>query len=269
MEYPMICFNFGRCEKDGTYAERTKYGMISVIIHEVGHNFFPMIINSDERQWAWMDEGLNSFIEAQYTAKYQPAYREAYLPREYTTRASMDQVDALQHALHFSNTLQPPATSPESQQQAQYFFSAYTMPAQGLQMMMGMEGEEVMKKMFRQYFADHQFSHVTPAHLSNSFEQACDCDLSWYFDGWIHHAHEIDYRISHFDREKKEVTFVNHGPADIPLRFNTYKDGQQIREHTLNGFKQSISITGLMKFICMKGSWVSTGIGVPISIPAL
>src|SRR5665811_325010 len=63
MEYPMICFNGGRPDKDGTYSERTKYGMIGVIIHEVGHNFFPMIVNSDERQWTWMDEGLNSFLE--------------------------------------------------------------------------------------------------------------------------------------------------------------------------------------------------------------
>src|SRR5690606_41394492 len=63
MEYPMICFNGGRPEPDGTYSERTKYGMISVIIHEVGHNYFPMIINSDERQWTWMDEGLNTFLQ--------------------------------------------------------------------------------------------------------------------------------------------------------------------------------------------------------------
>ena len=63
MEYPMICFNGGRPEEDGTYSEGTKYGMISVIIHEVGHNFFPMIINSDERQWTWMDEGLNTFVQ--------------------------------------------------------------------------------------------------------------------------------------------------------------------------------------------------------------
>jgi hypothetical protein len=63
MEYPMICFNYGRTNKDGTYSESTKYGMLGVIIHEVGHNFFPMIVNSDERQWTWMDEGLNSFVE--------------------------------------------------------------------------------------------------------------------------------------------------------------------------------------------------------------
>ena len=63
MEYPMICFNGGRPESDGTYSERTKWGMIGVIIHEVGHNYFPMIVNSDERQWTWMDEGLNSFLQ--------------------------------------------------------------------------------------------------------------------------------------------------------------------------------------------------------------
>ncbi len=59
----MICFNYGRTEKDGTYSEDNKNGMIGVVIHEVGHNFFPMIINSDERQWSWMDEGLNTFVE--------------------------------------------------------------------------------------------------------------------------------------------------------------------------------------------------------------
>ena len=63
MEYPQICFNFGRPNPDGTYSDRTKYRMLGVIIHEVGHNFFPMIVNSDERQWTWMDEGLNSFVQ--------------------------------------------------------------------------------------------------------------------------------------------------------------------------------------------------------------
>lgn len=74
MEYPMICFNGGRPEKDGTYSERTKYGMISVIIHEVGHNFFPMIISSDERQWTWMDEGLNTFLQYLTEQEWQRNY---------------------------------------------------------------------------------------------------------------------------------------------------------------------------------------------------
>lgn len=63
MEYPMVSFNGGKPEPDGTYSRGRKYGLIGVIIHEVGHNFFPMIVNSDERQWGWMDEGLNTFVE--------------------------------------------------------------------------------------------------------------------------------------------------------------------------------------------------------------
>lgn len=228
MEYPMVA-------QIGYMGDSASLDL--VIAHEIGHTWLYGILANNERANPWMDEGLNSFIEAQYMARYHPSHREVYLPRDYLTRASMPQDDALQHSLHFNNTLQPPATPPDDQLQPQHYFSAYLLPAQGLQLMMGMEGEAVMKKMFRQYFNDHQFSHVTPAELSTSFEKACNCDLSWYFDGWIHHAHEIDYRISHFNKEKKKVTFVNHGPADIPLRFNTYNGGQQIRAHTLEGFK--------------------------------
>ena len=74
MEYPMICFNYGRADEDGTYTERAKYGAISVIIHEVGHNYFPMIINSDERQWTWFDEGINSFMQFLAEQEFDPNY---------------------------------------------------------------------------------------------------------------------------------------------------------------------------------------------------
>lgn len=228
MEYPMVA-QIGYMDDSAS--------LDLVIAHEIGHTWLYGILANNERLHPWLDEGLNSFIESQYAAKYHPSYRETFLSAEYETSASMSQYDALQHALHFSKTLQPPATAPDEQQPAQYLFSAYVLPAQGLQMMLAMEGEETMKKMFRQYYADHKFSQVSPGDMAKTFEQACSCDLTWFFDGWINHAHEIDYRISHFDREKKEVTFVNHGPVDIPLKFNTYKDGQQIREHALKGFK--------------------------------
>jgi hypothetical protein len=87
MEYPMICFNGGRPEADGTYSEGEKYGMWGVIIHEVGHNFFPMIINSDERQWTWMDEGLNTFVqyltEQEWERGYPSRRGPAYLIADY------------------------------------------------------------------------------------------------------------------------------------------------------------------------------------------
>ena len=74
MEYPMICFNFGRPNPDGTFSQRTLEGMVGVIVHEVGHNYFPMIINNDERQWAWMDEGINTFLEHQTIVENYPSY---------------------------------------------------------------------------------------------------------------------------------------------------------------------------------------------------
>ena len=80
MEYPMICWNYGRPEEDGTYSDRVKFGMISVIIHEVGHNYFPMIVNSDERQWGWMDEGINTFVQYVAEQEFAETYPEAVAP---------------------------------------------------------------------------------------------------------------------------------------------------------------------------------------------
>ncbi|MEL6945058.1 MAG: M1 family aminopeptidase [Bacteroidota bacterium] len=74
MEYPMICFNYGRSADDDTYTERTKWGAIGVIIHEVGHNYFPMIVNSDERQWTWMDEGINSYLDYITQEEFDPTF---------------------------------------------------------------------------------------------------------------------------------------------------------------------------------------------------
>ena len=72
MEYPMICFNGERPKKDGTYSKSTLTGLVQVVIHEIGHNFFPMIVNSDERQWSWMDEGINTFLEKETTRLRYP-----------------------------------------------------------------------------------------------------------------------------------------------------------------------------------------------------
>ena len=99
MEYPMICFNYGRPNPDGTYSDRTKNGMIGVITHEVGHNFFPMIVNSDERQWTWMDEGLNSFVEILAELDYDPKFNTGNLPKDIVTRYMGGDQKRLSHQL--------------------------------------------------------------------------------------------------------------------------------------------------------------------------
>ncbi|HNA92352.1 MAG TPA: M1 family metallopeptidase, partial [Chitinophagaceae bacterium] len=98
MEYPMICFNYGRTEKDGSYSEGTKYGMIGVVTHEVGHNFFPMIINSDERQWSWMDEGLNTFVQYLTQEMWDSKYFNTRGPARFITdymKLSKDQLEPI------------------------------------------------------------------------------------------------------------------------------------------------------------------------------
>ena len=207
------------------------------IAHEIGHTWLYGILANDERTHPWMDEGLNSFLERQYTARYHPGYEEPVFPKFFSQKGSMKEIDALEHTIRFQNDLEPPATDPEFQLGDQYLFSAYVLPPQGLEMMQAMRGREQMKSMFRTYFAEHQFSHVSPDDLRASFESSCQCDLTWFFDQWIHHAHEVDYRLQCFDRQEKEITLINKGYAMVPLRITTYKNGRLLLDHWLNGFE--------------------------------
>lgn len=184
MEYPMICFNFGRCEKDGTYGEGTKNGMLGVVIHEVGHNFFPMIINSDERQWTWMDEGLNSFVE--YLAeelwdnKYPVGKGPAYKIVDYM-KLPKDQ-------------LEPIMTNSENI--IQFGPNAYSKPATGLNILREtIMGRESFDYAFREYARRWAFKHPTPADLFRTMEDASAEDLDWFWRGWFYGTEPCDIAI--------------------------------------------------------------------------
>jgi len=184
MEYPMICFNFGRCEKDGTYAEGTKNGMLGVVIHEVGHNFFPMIINSDERQWTWMDEGLNSFVE--YLAeelwdnKFPVSKGPAYKIVDYM-KLPKDQ-------------LEPIMTNSENI--IQFGPNAYSKPATGLNILREtIMGRENFDYAFREYARRWAFKHPTPADLFRTMEDASAEDLDWFWRGWFYGTEACDISI--------------------------------------------------------------------------
>ncbi|HRD57606.1 MAG TPA: M1 family metallopeptidase [Ferruginibacter sp.] len=174
MEYPMICFNFGRCEKDGTYSEGTKNGMIGVIIHEVGHNFFPMIINSDERQWTWMDEGLNSFLEylseELWDNKFPSSKGAAYKIVDYM-KMPKDQ-------------LEPIMTNSENI--IMFGPNAYSKPATGLNILREtIMGRELFDYAFKEYARRWAFKHPTPADLFRTMEDASAVDLDWFWRGWF------------------------------------------------------------------------------------
>jgi hypothetical protein len=192
MEYPMICFNFGRCEKDAegkysansTYSEGTKNGMLGVVIHEVGHNFFPMIINSDERQWSWMDEGLNTFVEylteELWDNKFPVGRGPAYKIVDYM-KLPKDQ-------------LEPIMTNSENI--IQFGPNAYSKPATGLNILREtLMGRDLFDYSFKEYARRWAFKHPTPADLFRTMEDASGEDLDWFWRGWFYNTDPVDIAL--------------------------------------------------------------------------
>ncbi|MGI4022543.1 MAG: M1 family metallopeptidase [Janthinobacterium lividum] len=184
MEYPMICFNYGRAEKDGTYSEATKNGMIGVITHEVGHNFFPMIVNSDERQWTWMDEGLNTFCQFlaeqdwdnNFPSQRGPAYKIVdymKLPKD---------------------ELEPIMTNSENI--ARFGPNAYAKPATALNILREtVMGRKLFDYAFKTYAQRWAFKHPTPADFFRTMEDASAVDLDWFWRGWFYGTDVVDISL--------------------------------------------------------------------------
>lgn len=222
MEYPMICFNFGRTEKDGTYSEGIKNGMIGVIIHEVGHNFFPMIINSDERQWSWMDEGLNTFVEylteERWDTKFPSRRGPAHTIVDYM-RLPKDQ-------------LEPIMTNSENI--IQFGPNAYSKPATGLNILREtIMGRELFDKAFKMYSKRWAFKHPEPADFFRTMNDASAENLDWFWRGWFYGIDPVDISIDKvtvatpdLDETPKpqEVTYT----VDKPLQ-NSFEDISKIR----------------------------------------
>ena len=182
MEYPMICFNGPRPNPDGTYSAQTKYGLISVVIHEVGHNYFPMIVNSDERQWTWMDEGLNTFLqflaESEWEKNYPSRRGEAQYIGDYML--SENQV--------------PIMTNSESV--LQFGNNAYGKPATALNILREtVMGRDLFDFAFKQYSQRWKFKRPMPADFFRSMEDASGVDLDWFWHGWFYTTDHVDISI--------------------------------------------------------------------------
>ena len=184
MEYPMICFNGGRPESDGTYSEGTKYGMIGVIIHEVGHNFFPMIINSDERQWTWMDEGLNTFVQYLTEQEWDHDYPSRRGPA----------AKIVPYMSGPKEQIVPIMTNSESI--LQFGNNAYGKPATALNILREtVMGRELFDYAFKEYSRRWAFKHPTPADLFRTMEDASGVDLDWFWRGWFYTTDHVDIAI--------------------------------------------------------------------------
>ena len=187
MEYPMISFNGPRPEKDGTYSAGTKWGLVGVVIHEVGHNWFPMFINSDERQWTWMDEGLNTFCqylaEQEWERKYPSGRGEPDRMVEYMT----------------SPTQEPIMTNSESVRRLGP--NAYAKPATALNILREtVLGRELFDFAFREYCRRWAFKRPEPADFFRSMEDASGVDLDWFWRGWFYTTRPVDFSITKLTR---------------------------------------------------------------------
>mgnify|MGYP002381507521 CR=1 FL=1 len=204
MEYPMICFNFGRTEKDGTYTEGSKNGMILVIIHEVGHNFFPMIINSDERQWSWMDEGLNTFVqyltEREFDATYPSQRGPAYKMTDYM-RLPKNQLEPI-----MSNSENIIGFGP----------NAYGKPATALNILREtVMGRELFDFAFKQYCTRWAFKHPEPGDFFRTMEDASAVDLDWFWRGWFYDIDPVDVSV-----DTVKVWTISKGEK-VPVKMDT------------------------------------------------
>lgn len=204
MEYPMICYNFGRPDKKGNYSDRTKYGMISVIIHEVGHNFFPMIINSDERQWTWMDEGLNTF--SQYIAEqdFGEWYPKALSPNDKTYPSRRGPAKNIVRYMGGNQDYIAPIMT-KGLNTYQFGNNAYGKPATALNILREtIMGRELFDYSFREYAQRWMFKHPTPEDFFRTMEDASAIDLDWFWRGWFYTTDYTDIGIK--DVKKYAVT---------------------------------------------------------------
>lgn len=195
MEYPMICYNFGRPDKDGNYSDRTKYGMISVIIHEVGHNFFPMIVNSDERQWTWMDEGLNTF--SQYVAEqdFGEWYPKALSPNDKAYPSRRGPAKNIVRYMGGNQDYIAPIMT-KGLNTYQFGNNAYSKPATALNILREtIMGRELFDYSFREYANRWMFKHPTPEDFFRTMEDASAVDLDWFWRGWFYTTDYTDIGI--------------------------------------------------------------------------
>ena len=204
MEYPMICFNYGRTDKEGNYTEAIKYGMIGVIIHEVGHNFFPMIINSDERQWSWMDEGLNTFVQFLTEQEFDNNYPSRRGPAHKI-------VDYMKLP---KNRLEPIMTNSENI--IEFGPNAYAKPATALNILREtVMGRDLFDFAFKEYCNRWAFKHPRPSDFFRTMEDASGIDLDWYWRAWFYDIEPVDISLD------SAWGFQVNTPKTVPVKMDT------------------------------------------------
>jgi hypothetical protein len=228
MEYPMICFNYGRPKKDGSYTPQLKQGMIGVIVHEVGHNFFPMIINNDERQTTWMDEGVNSFVQL-------VTELERYPDIDWSRGKPSGIVNYFKGD---KNLMRPLMTN--SEQVIQFGPEQYAKAATALYILREtVMGKDLFDKSFKEYCQRWAFKHPKPGDFFRTLEDASAVDLDWFWKGWFYTTDVNDQTIDQVkwfrlktDKSNLEHKNVSAQKGDLAAKgdekkFDNFNNGPQ------------------------------------------
>jgi len=203
MEYPMICFNGGRTDKDGKFTDNVKYRTILVIIHEVGHNYFPMIINSDERQWTWMDEGINTFLQYQTERAWTDESGKPFPSRRGPAKLIVPYMKG------DKRYISPIMTNSESI--FQFGNNAYGKPCTALNILREtVMGPELFDYAFKIYANRWKFKHPSPADFFRTMEDASSVDLDWFWRGWFYTTDHCDVAIT----DVKQLRVDNQRPEE-------------------------------------------------------
>lgn len=205
MEYPMICWNYGRPDENGKISDRVKYGMLGVIIHEVGHNFFPMIVNSDERQWTWMDEGLNTFLEYLTEQEFDKDFPADRGPAKSIVPYMKGNQQFLEPIMSHGDVV--------------YNFgaNAYGKPATGLNILREtIMGHELFDHAFKTYANRWKFKHPTPEDFFRTMEDASAVDLDWFWKGWFYSTDVVDLGI----KNVKQFYVTEDATKEVKESFN-------------------------------------------------
>jgi len=233
MEYPMICFNFGRPNPDGTYSDATKHRMVMVVIHEVGHNFFPMIINSDERQWTWMDEGLNTFLQYRTEQEQYENYPSRRGPAK----------NIVPYMKGDKANISPIMTN--SEQIKQFGNNGYAKPATAMNILREtIMGPELFDKAFKTYAERWAFKHPEPADFFRTMEDASAVDLDWFWRGWFYGTEHVDLTVENvrwFKIRDSEASLEGRNQkGQIKSSGNVDSDGNNI---DFSGGYETLTIT--------------------------
>lgn len=257
MEYPMICWNYGRPDKEGNYSERTKYGMMSVIIHEVGHNFFPMIVNSDERQWTWMDEGINSFVQYVAEQDFGEWNPDAIAPNKAYPSRTGPARNIVYYMAGDQSTLAPIMT--KGLNTYNFGANAYSKPATGLNILREtIMGRDLFDFAFRTYSQRWMFKHPTPEDFFRTMEDASAVDLDWFWRGWFYTTEYVDIGVQEVKKyfvtskmtKKFRETLIERGmsESDLPPLVFLVEEGSEDFEENMRTSTLA-DVTTLQEFI--------------------